>query len=414
MKRFLKICASLLVLCQIVFCFSSCGLYGRFFGEAESIEQTESADGTEAAFEFTKKTLADYVIVVPSKSDEELTKSAEMLQRMIERVLDVKLEIREDTQTEAELEILVGPVDRAEAQGIYKNLKHFDSGYAFVGKKLLIIGYINDTAEESALMFHANELYSAGDADVLMSDGEKTVIKGDADRTRIYEWVTESAQSYYNPVLEGVTVNALGDSYFNYSKLDKKWVWISLMAEKYGMNMNNYGKGGSTVSNGADPSNPMCERYENMANNNANIILVEGGANDLAANEDIGDVDSYDTATFSGALNVIVEGLKEKYPNAMIVCITSWNLPEGYKDSERSYIEYANAMEAVAERQGVYFIAAYDPEVSGIDMQSSLFRSKYSMSSGDANHLNFEGMKIAMSHFEPILAEYYEDFLGKR
>ena len=96
MKRFLNICALLLVLCQIIFCFSSCGIYGRFFGEDESIEQLESELGTEAIFEFTKKRLADYVIVVPSQTDEDLTQSAEMLQRMIERVLDVKLEIRKD------------------------------------------------------------------------------------------------------------------------------------------------------------------------------------------------------------------------------------------------------------------------------------------------------------------------------
>ena len=41
--------------------------------------------------------------------------------------------------------------------------------------------------------------------------------------------------------------------------MDKKDVWLSLLAKKYGMRMNNYGKGGSTVSN-HNGNAPMCER----------------------------------------------------------------------------------------------------------------------------------------------------------
>ena len=408
MKKFLKTFALFLAFCQLSLCFASCASK-----ETEGESESECVTEAETAFEFNKATLASYVIVIPSDSDEDMTSVAKMLGRMIESEIGVSLEIRPDTYGETELEILVGPTNREETQESYKGLKHFDSGYALVGKKLLIIGYVRDAVEEAILLFHANVLYKKADGVVLMTEDDKTIFKGDADKTKIYEWISESSENYYASVLEGLTVNAIGDSYFNYSKLDTKWVWISLMAEKYGMNMNNYGKGGSTVTNGIEPSNPMCERYVNMANNNADIILVEGGANDLAKNVEIGEIDSYDVATFTGALNVMIEGIKEKYPNSMVVCITSWNLPEGYKDSKISYIEYSDAMEAVAERQGVYFIKACDPEVSGIDMQNSYFRSRYSMSANDANHLNFDGMKIAMSHFEKILAEYYEDFLSK-
>ena len=189
-------------------------------------------------------------------------------------------------------------------------------------------------------------------------------------------------------------------------------IWLGLLSDKYDMRLSNYGKGGSTVSDFVTTYYPMCQRYESMANNKADIILLEGGRNDFNQGVPIGAVDSKDTKTFSGALNVIIEGLKKKYPNAMIVCISNWNFP-GSKNG-LDYTDYANAMETVSERQGVYFIPAYDTEVSGVDMSSQEFRSKYCVKENDVSHLNAEGMKIVMSHFEKVLIEYYNDFLNKR
>ena len=194
--------------------------------------------------------------------------------------------------------------------------------------------------------------------------------------------------------------------------MDKSQVWLSLLAEKYNMQMNNYGQGGSTVSNYA-PNAPMCDRYKDMFATKADIVLIEGGANDIACHTPVGEVDSSDTATFSGALNVMIDGIQERFPNAMIVCITMWNIYDGFYDNGTiNYMEYANAMEDVAERQGVYFIPAYDTSITGVNMCNPAFRSKYCMSLNDAHHLNEEGMKLVMPYFEKILAQYYQDFLG--
>ena len=228
-------------------------------------------------------------------------------------------------------------------------------------------------------------------------------------RITIVEKEDESTKS----VLEGLTVNALGDSYFDGQGLNQKTeVWLGLLASEYKLKMNNYGKGGSTVSNYVN-KNPMCERYKSLPNNNAYIILLEGGRNDFNKNVPIGTTDSRDTKTFSGALNVIIDGLKEKYPDAMIVCISNWNFP-GTSSIGLRYDDYAGAMEAVARAQGVYFIEACDPDVSGIDMKNESFRAKYCIKSSDISHLNADGMKIALEHFAPILERYYTDFLSKK
>ena len=218
--------------------------------------------------------------------------------------------------------------------------------------------------------------------------------------------------SFYSSALEGLTVNALGDSYFAGQGLPAEQIWINLMANKYGMNMNNYGIGGSSVSY-VENKNPMCDRYDAMADNGADIILVEGGRNDFNSGVPIGTVDSNDKTTYSGALNVIIDGIQAKYPDAMIVCISPWNFPNSSGKS-LTYVDYADAMQAVAERQGVYFIRACDTQISGIDMRSSAFKAQYCIKPTDVSHLNFEGMKIAMMHFEKILAEYYQDFINKK
>lgn len=413
MKKFLKICSVLLVLCQMVFCFSSCGI-DKIIDLVMGENETESEEQSEAETDFvlTKEALADYVIVIPADTDEDMTDAARTLQRMIEKDIGAELEIKKDTEAEVKYEILVGPTSRAESQELYNKVKQYDSGYARVGDKLLIVGRLNDKVADAALVFHANVLSLAGESDMLLEDGAKEIFS-DKVMNALYDWIQQSTNKYYNPVLEGLTINAMGDSYFEGNGLDSRYVWLNLLASKYDINMNNYGKGGSTVTNYITTNNPMCERYDLMKNNNPDIVLVEGGRNDFNKGAAPGEVDSYDTTTFAGALNVILEGLKEKYPNAMIVCISNWNFPDSSSNDYTCY-DYADAMAAVAECQGVYYIRACDPGVSGIDMRNKSFRAAYCMKDTDVSHLNAAGMKIAMTNFEPILAEYYEDFLNKK
>ena len=223
-------------------------------------------------------------------------------------------------------------------------------------------------------------------------------------------------QIFHARDLEGLTVNALGDSYFAGAGLPQDQVWLYLMARKYGMDMNNYGIGGSTVSYTADANgkyhDPMTERYTDLieANNNPDIILVEGGRNDFNYNAVIGEISkaNVDKATYVGALNLIIDGLQEAYPNAMIVCVTPWNFPDK-EGCTNHYTDYCNAMVQVAKMQGVKCIKAYDPEVSGVDMQVDGFSKQYTVDGG-VSHLNLEGMKIVMPRFEKLLAEYWEEF----
>lgn len=212
------------------------------------------------------------------------------------------------------------------------------------------------------------------------------------------------------PILSNLTMTSIGDSYI---AGDGKWP--SMLALKYGMRYYNYGENGSTVSNYITDRKPMVDRYGTMLKVDANIVIVEGGRNDFNAHTPIGAVDSRDSRTFSGALNIMIDAMKEKYPNAMIVLITPWNFPNKSTHT-LTYLNYVNAMLAVAEYQGerVYCINASDTSLTGVDMRSSAFRKKYCIKESDVSHLNSLGMQMVAPRFEKILAEYYTDFLNKQ
>ena len=225
-------------------------------------------------------------------------------------------------------------------------------------------------------------------------------------------WMKDSP---YESILEGLEVTALGDSYLapNYEP------WLNLLAEKYLVKVNNYAIGGSTVStakSATDTSsrNPMVERYQRMAkSDDPDIVIIEGGRNDHSMGATIGAVDSTNPKEFSGALNIIIDGLQEKYPNAMFVCIGPWNFPDNGNNS-LSYKAFADGMAAVAKAQGIYFIDSSNVEVMGVDMRNAAFRIKYCKNENDVSHLNAAGMKLVFPKFESYLADFYEDFLSKK
>ena len=212
-------------------------------------------------------------------------------------------------------------------------------------------------------------------------------------------------------VLEGLTVNAIGDSYIAPS--DKQFKWPDLLRDKYHMELYNEGIGGSTVSSFVTNRNPMCERYDRLPENSPHVVIIEGGRNDFNNRVPLGDAATRDPKTYSGALNVIADALRAKYPKAMFVFISVWNFPNKPEIS-LTYRDYANAMHAVADGQNAYFIEACNEKESLVDMSDREFRARYSKNADDPSHLNEDGMRLVFPFFERRLAECYTDFVSKQ
>lgn len=90
---------------------------------------------------------------------------------------------------------------------------------------------------------------------------------------------------------------------------------------------NNYGIGGSTV---ADTANPFYTRVSTMAD--ADVFFVLGGTNDFSLNVQLGNlytldannqkVASTDTSTFYGAYHQLAKNLIAKFPTRRIILMT--------------------------------------------------------------------------------------------
>lgn len=212
--------------------------------------------------------------------------------------------------------------------------------------------------------------------------------------------------------LNGMTLYAMGDSYFAGNKIGKDATWVNMFCRNHGINFINYGIGGSTMSDFVTDKNPMIKRIMEMDTSPADIILLEGGRNDLNNEVPLGALDSRDTQTFCGAVNFILDRFRKTYPNALIILITPWKFS---KKRENGYnnLTYAELLRSIAEHRADRHITCIynaDPEISGVDMDDPDFRAKYSIKPNDPSHLNEEGMKLVLPFMEQKIEEAIKKF----
>ena len=149
---------------------------------------------------------------------------------------------------------------------------------------------------------------------------------------------------------------------------------------------------------------PVLPQSQPTLPSKTDIFLFEGGANDKIQGVPIGtDINSRDTNTYVGAVNYVLDYLQEKYPKALIICITPWYVGDGTED-------YADAMMAVCAARGIVCFDATDQEVTGVYMNDPDFMSQYCWS---LHHLNPEGMKIVFPAFDKFITDEYYKFVTK-
>ncbi len=221
-----------------------------------------------------------------------------------------------------------------------------------------------------------------------------------------------AAAPNYAENLEGLTMLAMGDSYFAGDSIGKDKTWVNMLGTKYGMEFINYGIGGSTISAYVTTNNPMVIRLKQMEKLDADIILLEGGRNDYNKQVPLGEIDSTSTKTFYGALNYSLNYLRKTYPDALIILVTPWKY-NSKNDLGFTNVTYANAMRDIAEyRNDPHIVCLYaaDPDLTGVDMTKSDFRAKYCIKSTDVSHLNVDGMNLVFPKMEAFIADAYTKF----
>ncbi len=217
----------------------------------------------------------------------------------------------------------------------------------------------------------------------------------------------------YEKKLEGLTMLAMGDSYFAGDGIGKDCTWVNMLGNKYGMHFNNYGIGGSTISAFVTTNNPMVVRIKQMEKVDADIILFEGGRNDYNKQVPLGETSDTGIKSFYGALNYSLDYLRKTYPNALIILVTPWKY-SSTNELGYSNVTYAKAMRTIAEERNdphIVCLYAADPAITGVDMTNASFRAQYCNTPTDVSHLNVEGMNLVFPKMEAFVAQAYADFI---
>ncbi len=228
-------------------------------------------------------------------------------------------------------------------------------------------------------------------------------------------WLVGTTEDYYS-VLEGLTMYAIGDSYFGGSDLGQHQTWVNLLGYKYDMKFHNYGIGGNTVAYAASQSGnqpPMYTRYTEMPKG-GDIYIIEGGRNDRSHTVPFGsDTDTKGT-TFKGALNVIIQGIRKDNPDALIVLVTPWSHKRevGKLGTNNDYADAMKDLVAYYNDPHIVCLYAADEDFTGINMSDANCRKKYCLAANDVSHLNAEGMFLVSPIFDKWLAETYAAFKG--
>ena len=350
----------------------------------------------------------DYVIVRSEDCQTFVIDAMQDFRKAVENKYGVSLKPQDDwvkgikdgeAYDSAAPEILIGATNRRESQEVLATLQPGEYTIRVSGNKLVIVGTTDFLTGKAVEEFtkYVNEL--EGNSELAVSN-DYSVLKSQDD---------------FNNLLMGITMYAMGDSYFGGSSLGKEGTWVNLLGGKYEMDFINYGIGGSTMSDYVTDKNPMVIRYKNMAKGDADVILLEGGRNDRSKEVPIGDLDSRDSKTFLGSINIMLDGMLKTYPNALIILVTPWYHTGKVAATGLSNVDYANAMRSLAEHRNdkrIVCLYAADPNTIGVNMNDAAFRKKYCIAENDVSHLNLDGMKYVLTYMEQFIASEYAKFKG--
>lgn len=168
----------------------------------------------------------------------------------------------------------------------------------------------------------------------------------------------------------GACVNDINNSYVNLVKRSADWA-----------ELHNCSLSGSRIGNyiGRDPKGigpSFVERFPSMPDG-MDIVVVFGGTNDFGiGNEPIGAVTDETADTFNGALNILMKGLKAKYPDAFIVFMTplhrrTENIPNAYTGAVLP--QYIAAIQERAAFHGIHVCNLH--EVDSLQPTDNYYRT---------------------------------------
>ena len=211
-------------------------------------------------------------------------------------------------------------------------------------------------------------------------------------------------------IVFGMNPNIQTSSYYEgYEDMNGQHIsYMALACDKLGYNFVNYGISASTVArkDDVDSSSSMALRFSSMPDD-ADLVYVAGGSNDWYSQMiTIGTNEDREVTTFYGALHVLCQSLKEKYPDSLIVFATPikrWiergDGSDGSLNASGEFLDtYCLAIKEVCAEYNIVVHDMYN-EVS-FDSWNESDRATYTP---DGIHPNLAGHKIMQIEVEEFL-----------
>lgn len=218
---------------------------------------------------------------------------------------------------------------------------------------------------------------------------------------------------YSDNPLYGKKIVVIGDSLIAGYQLGKDASWTRILEIESGATVYNYGINGNAISSVSGSSGtPMSKRINTTdipEISTADIIVLEGGANDKNNNCPLGTISDLDTdsstaenTTFYGAINKAINDMRAVNSHARILFMTTYHRADNTNRLGLSYKDYADAMITTCKNKSVPCYDNYsdsgmlftDTNMSWIDEGSYLGTSRN-------NHLSpyaFEWLTTRYTH----------------
>jgi len=162
----------------------------------------------------------------------------------------------------------------------------------------------------------------------------------------------------------------------------------------------NYGISGGTIASrdqlypgeGLDDRLPPVVSRWQMMNSDADVVFMLIGTNDYAAQVPLGTTDSTLPTEFNGAFNIVLSGLKDKFPDAVIIISTLLNRVPKPLETHPITIDLYN--DAILDRCKEHAITCFRlHEVTELNLETDYLQGVYHLTA-DGLHPGKDGSAI--------------------
>ena len=180
--------------------------------------------------------------------------------------------------------------------------------------------------------------------------------------------------------------------------------WAGRILQSYGMSGLNAAISGASVSD-CRGSNTVYQQLARFARTDYDFVILHGGVNDAWDSAAVGTMAAgfdgpFDTSTFAGGLETLLQFAKSHCGEAVIGYIANFQLPASEIGRLSDMSEYFDVAAQICEKWGVAYLDLYNDE----DLNTRVLKVNTTECLPDHIHPNSEGY----NRLAPIIGEWME------